>query len=139
MSENKSDDEYMKMVEFMCMKALERASICSPVSKNNLNSEDSSGWTPLFIAAASNQTKPIEDLIYQGADVNHQCSGNGWTALTNASYWGHYECVILLLSYGADPLLKSEDGLTAIDIATRMQRKNVLIVFNKYFELKKAA
>ena len=138
--QSQDDDDFLNAIALMLEKENERRFPNSNQEQTEapqgVNAEDQSGWTPLFISVAENNSELATDLIRQGANVNHQCSSNGWTALTNAAYWGHSESVILLLAHGADPLLKSEDGLTAIEIAVRMHRRNVLRIFKKYFELK---
>jgi ankyrin repeat protein len=51
-------------------------------------------------------------------------SPNGTTPLMMAAFYGTPSAVKLLLEAGADPLLKNEQSLTAIDFAQRNQRQD---------------
>ena len=66
-------------------------------------------------------------LLEAGAEVNARSSFGGYTALMWASY--SYEAdpriVELLLEKGADPSVKGEDGLTALDLALRRGDREV--------------
>lgn len=97
--------------------------------------EEHPGWHPLFCAVGNNQVAAARILIESDADINQRCSSNGWTALMNAACFGHVECAVELLALGADITIKSEDGLTAIDIARGNGRNQVVQVFRKYLEV----
>jgi hypothetical protein len=49
-------------------------------------------------------------------------SPNGKTPLMMAAHYGHPSVEKLLLEEGADPMLKNQQGLSAIDFANRAQR-----------------
>ncbi len=67
-------------------------------------------------------------LLDKGADLN--ATHDGRTALMWAALKGHLEVARILLSRGADPLLKDSTGLTALDIADRsIQPDLVRIIF----------
>ncbi|NCF69896.1 MAG: hypothetical protein GWP61_28460, partial [Chloroflexi bacterium] len=68
-----------------------------------------------FLDAAFNgDTKAVEDLLAEGADVNVK-DGIGFTALFRAARSGHTETVKLLLAKGADPNVKlPTSGTTAL-------------------------
>ena len=55
-------------------------------------------------------------LLESGAQVNVIQRG-GWTPLHQAAAHGNPEMVDLLLNYGADPAMKSDDGRTALMMA----------------------
>lgn len=82
------------------------------------------GWTPLHYAAtfpgpvAPEMTRlMLEHHAYIDAE-----SPNGSTPLMMAAQYGNTTVVKLLLEEGADPLLKNQLGLTAIDFAHRSNR-----------------
>lgn len=79
------------------------------------------GWTPLHYAATGGQVPVIELLLENYAYIDSE-SPNRSTPLMMAAHYGSTESVQKLLSAGADPLLKNEQGLTAIDFANRANR-----------------
>ncbi len=82
------------------------------------------GWTPLHYAATKGHLALISLLIENHAYIDAE-SPNGSTPLMMASMYGTAEAVKLLLDEGADPLLKNQQGLTAIQFAQRVNRKDV--------------
>jgi uncharacterized protein len=81
------------------------------------------GWTPLHYAATSGHLPIIELLLEQHAYIDAE-SPNGSTPLMMAAHYGSPAAVKLLLEAGADPTLKNQLGLTAIDFANRANRKD---------------
>jgi ankyrin repeat protein len=73
----------------------------------DLNSKDTYGRTPLYIAAEKGASVLIRMLLDKGADVNAQGGVHG-NALQAALYNGHKEVVTLLLDKGAT--VKALDG-----------------------------
>ena len=57
----------------------------------DVNVTDSSGATPLMLAALTGNLEIIERLVQKGARLNTQDSANGWTALMQVGF-----CVFLL-------------------------------------------
>ena len=80
------------------------------------------GWTPLHYAATSGHLQ-IMDLLLEHHAYIDAASPNGSTPLMMAAMYGTPSAVKLLLEAGADPLLKNDLGLTAIDFAQRASRK----------------
>ena len=80
------------------------------------------GWTPLHYAATGGQVDIIRLLLEHSAYIDAS-SPNGSTPLMMAAMYGTASCVKLLLEEGADPLLKNNLGLTAIDFAQRAKRE----------------
>jgi ankyrin repeat protein len=62
---------------------------------------ESTGWTPLFIAATRNRKEIAELLLANKADVNAK-EGGGYTPLHAAAQWGYVEMVKPLLAHKAD-------------------------------------
>ena len=79
------------------------------------------GWAPLHYAATKGHVALMELLLEHHAYID-AASPNGSTPLMMASLYGTPAAVKLLLEAGADPLLKNEQGLTAIDFAYRDKR-----------------
>lgn len=82
------------------------------------------GWTPLHYAASN--TEPVaRDMVqllldhYAYIDAE---SPNRSTPLMMAARYGHSSVVGLLLEEGADPTLRNDLGLTAIDFARQIGR-----------------
>ena len=74
------------------------------------------GWTPLHYAATHGDVEIIRLLLDHHAFVNAE-SPNGTTPLMMAAQYGSPSAVKLLLDEGAEPLLKNEQGLNALDFA----------------------
>ena len=76
------------------------------------------GWTPLHYAATSGHLAIMELLLEHHAFIDAE-SPNGTTPLMMAAHYGTPAAVKLLLEAGADPTMKNQLGLTAIDFAHR--------------------
>ena len=79
-------------------------------------------WTPLHYAASKGYTGMMRLLIENDAYVDAE-SPNGTTPLMMAAYYSSPNAVKLMLEEGADPLLKNQDGQTAIDMALVKDKK----------------
>ena len=81
-----------------------------------VNSEDDTGWTPLFLLSSSTGNLEVaEVLLEHGADPNvrPRCS-----PLYAAFQWGHLDLVQLLLKHGADPNARDDHGDTLLHVAS---------------------
>jgi ankyrin repeat protein len=74
------------------------------------------GWTPLHYAATHGHLDVMRLLLENHAYID-AASPNGSTPLMMAAQYGTDEAVQLLLDEGADPMLKNQKSLTAIDFA----------------------
>jgi len=73
---------------------------------------------PLTQAVTSGDERAVRALLTEGADVNESTSG-GQTALILAVIFGHTNLVRILVNAGADPHLRDNLGLNAIEWAKR--------------------
>jgi ankyrin repeat protein len=79
------------------------------------------GWAPLHYAATNGHLAIIDLLLENHAYIDAE-SPNGTTPLMMAAKYGTPEAVRMLLQAGADPMLKNQLGLTAIDFANQASR-----------------
>lgn len=82
---------------------------------------------PLTQAVTSGDADAVSTVIANGADVNER-TGGGQTPLILATIFGHTHLIPLLLNAGADPLLRDNLGLNAVDWAQRRGATEVLDV-----------
>ena len=81
------------------------------------------GWTPLHYAASRGHVPVITHLLEHSAYIDAE-SPNGTTPLMMAAMYGSPESVKALIQAGADPTLRNQLGLSALDFAVRGQRQN---------------
>ncbi|RMX10361.1 ankyrin repeat domain-containing protein [Vandammella animalimorsus] len=85
-------------------------------------------WTPLHYAASGtseeHQLAITELLLAQHAYIDAQ-SPNGTTPLMMAAQYGTDAVARLLMQEGADPLMKNQLGMTAVDFARRVGRETL--------------
>lgn len=79
------------------------------------------GWTPLHYAATGGHVDVIQLLLDENAYIDAE-SPNKTTPLMMAAKYGNLDAVKLLLESGADPRLRNQLGLTAIDFAHQGNR-----------------
>ena len=79
------------------------------------------GWTPLHYAATRGHLPVISLLLDNHAYIDAS-SPNNTTPLMMAAFYGTPSAVKLLLEAGADPLIKNDQGLSAIDFAHKNNR-----------------
>lgn len=74
------------------------------------------GWTPLHYAASGPEPKVVAYLLERGAAID-AVSPNGTTALMMAARYGALDSADLLLSRRADPRVRNQLELAAVDFA----------------------
>ncbi|MFP8778010.1 ankyrin repeat domain-containing protein [Hydrogenophaga sp. RWCD_12] len=85
------------------------------------------GWTPLHYAASRPEPDSLEMvrlLLERHAYIDAE-SPNKTTPLMMAAMYGHPDVVRLLVEEGADPSLRNQQGLTAVDFARRADRQDL--------------
>jgi hypothetical protein len=82
-------------------------------------------WTPLHYASSGGHTALIGLLLENSAYIDAE-SPNSSTPLMMAAMYGSEASVKLLLKEGADPRLKNQQGLTALDFAEHGKRPDSL-------------
>lgn len=99
------------------------------------------GWTPLHYAATGATPVSIDMvrlLLEHHAYIDAE-SPNRSTPLMMAAHYGLPAVVKLLLDEGADPLLRNEQGLTAIDFARRAARPEVMEIIAAFVRARQPA
>ena len=96
------------------------------------------GWTPLHYAASSGQLVIISQLLENSAYIDAE-SPNGTTPLMMAAMYGTTAAVKLLLDEGADPQLKNQQGLSALDFAQRGKRPDAAGAIGAFIRSKQPA
>ena len=89
------------------------------------------GWAPLHYAATNGHLEVMNLLLEEYAYID-AASPNGTTPLMMAAQYGTESAVKLLLEAGADPMLKNDQGLSAIDfanLASSTESANVIAAF----------
>lgn len=79
------------------------------------------GWTPLHYAATGGHLDIIALLLDESAYIDAE-SPNKTTPLMMAAMYGSTAAVRALLEAGADPTLRNQLGLSAVDFALRGKR-----------------
>jgi len=79
------------------------------------------GWTPLHYAASGGHVEILQILLDEHAYIDAE-SPNKSTPLMMAARYGTPAAVKLLLEAGADPSLRNELGLSAVDFAQQANR-----------------
>lgn len=79
--------------------------------------------------ASGGYLKDVQSIVEGGGDVNWQLS-SGLSPLMGAAGAGHLDIVRFLITNGANPALKDENGLTAVDYAKRNGSNDVVKYLN---------
>ncbi len=95
------------------------------------------GWTPLHYAASNAHLAIMSLLLENHAYIDAE-SPNGTTPLMMAALYGSATAVKLLLDAGADPLLKNQQGLTAINFAQRANRTDAIEIIAAFIRGRQA-
>lgn len=120
-AKNRAGETALMMAALKCHTAAVQALLARDADVNQ------TGWTPLHYAASGPQAgqATIIALLLEHHAYIDAASPNGTTPLMMAAQYGAAESVQRLLDEGADPSLKNQLGLTAVDFALRAQRKDL--------------
>ena len=101
----------------------------------DVNQHGNFGNTPLHVASVRGNSDEVEALLAADADVN--ASGElGNTPLHDAAGQGHVEIVKQLLQRGATTKAVNADGKTAREVASLMQRHDVVEAIDLWLKKK---
>lgn len=91
------------------------------IKKVNVNKV---GWSPIHYAASTGQNEIAEYLLVNGANPDSK-SPNETTPMMLAARHGYIQIVRYLLNAGADISARNQQGMTAIDFATKANQKEI--------------
>lgn len=96
------------------------------------------GWAPLHYASSNGEpeSKAMVALLLEHHAYIDAESPNRTTPLMMAARYGHPDAVRLLLEEGADPSLRNEQGLTAVDFARSAGRNDQANLIASYMRAK---
>ena len=85
------------------------------------------GWTPLHYAASctTDNAVPMIQLLLENYAYIDAASPNATTPLMMAVRYGTGDAARLLIAEGADPALKNDKGLTAVEFAKQAERNDM--------------
>lgn len=86
------------------------------LNPDTVNARNSSGFTPLIIAAYRNQVEAVKFLLDHKADVN--ASSPEGPVILGVCYKGDRDLAALLIAKGADVNAQNSNGTTALIYAT---------------------
>ena len=98
-----------------------RGQLLSALLDDNANKDaaDSSGATPLFIAARDNRVDIVKRLLQAGVDTD-KAKPNGATPLHIAVSRGHVDVLCVLAEAGANVQATMQDGSNVLHIASQI-------------------
>lgn len=114
-------DQYLRAIE-----AIEILRTQAAVEINDRSIDIDPQNDALILAAGRGNVRAVIDLVKAGADPNFRDQYYGLTPLMYAALYGRAEVAKLLLEQGADINMQSAGGDTAIIIAARNQKHDVL-------------
>ncbi len=89
------------------------------------------GWTPLHYAATNSHITVIQLLLESHAYIDAE-SPNRTTPLMMAAMYGNSSAVKLLLESGADPSIKNDKGLGALDFAEQAKKEESAAIISAF-------
>lgn len=101
---------------------------------NQINVQESEGFTPLHLASSKGHIEIVEFLLNHGADTELEIFNGDTPLLVAARYarYGQYETLKTLLEHGAKVNHKDETGRTALHDAAMYSGKEVINLLISY-------
>ncbi|WND02591.1 ankyrin repeat domain-containing protein [Temperatibacter marinus] len=96
----------------------------------NIPAENPSAVCPIHTAVAAGDAACVTLLTEAGCLVNVKQAG-GWTPLMAAAKSGRQDLIDILLAVKADPLLTSDDGQTASDLAREATHTQISLALDQ--------
>lgn len=94
----------------------------------DVNCTDNIGATGLMIAAISGHLDVVKTLVTLHASLDLQDGVNGWTALMQATFYGHKAIAKYLLDKGANPCIAAFNNCTALDLASLVEETDTQLL-----------
>lgn len=98
----------------------------------NVNCNDAINRPSLLYACSSDHLDIIKLLLDKGANPNLAEKPTGYTSIHVAAFAKNIAVAELLLTHGADPNIKGQDGQTALMIATLKQDQPMIELLKKH-------
>lgn len=98
---------------------------------SDVNYQDKNGRTPLMVAASMGRKNAVEVLINNYAEIE-RLDTYGWSALMLAVYYNHIQVARFLCECGCDVNLTSSQGMSAMRIAKKHQRKRIMTLLKEF-------
>ncbi|HUU20210.1 MAG TPA: ankyrin repeat domain-containing protein [Sedimentisphaerales bacterium] len=102
---------------------------------NQINVQESEGFTPLHLASSKGHIEIVEFLLNHGADIELEIFNGETPLMLAAQYARHgqqYETIKTLLEHGAKVNHKDENGRTALHDAAMYSGKEVINLLISY-------
>ena len=84
-----------------------------------------------MVAASMGRRYAVEILLKNYAEID-RIDRYGWSALMLAVYYNHIRIVEFLLQCGCDANLTSAQGLNAMKVARKHQRRQIITLLRQY-------
>ena len=96
-------------------------------SLKEMNSQNETGWTPIYRSVLANNIQALKELLELGGDPNI-CNSLGETPIYLSIENQNYEALKILLEHNADPNIKKRNGNTPLHMAIKKKLENKYII-----------
>nr|CAB3267847.1 tyrosine-protein kinase HTK16-like [Phallusia mammillata] len=99
----------------------------------DVKTRDAEGNSPLHLACRGDHAETCKILVkHCFSKPQDRCCGTGWVPLHDAAYYGHHQCIDMLLRHGAACYPRSVNGETPLDLADKRHQTNSLLILQRY-------